>query len=156
MTTSHADAARCRASCRRGRVRRLRRAGLSWLALVAWLPGAANADDSVLVEVGRSYFVQYCSSCHGVDARGNGPVAASLRTPPVDLRRIAARRGGHFPAAEIAEKIDGRSEVASHGSREMPVWGRRFGAPVVSGGTSEEVVRGRLLILVEYLRSIQD
>jgi len=78
-----------------------------------------------------------------------------LRVPPPDLTRIAARRGGVFPEAEIAAFIDGRAEVAAHGSREMPVWGRVFGKPVAEGTTGEEVVRGQLWVLVAYLKSIQ-
>ena len=45
--------------------------------------------------------------------------------------------------------------VTAHGSREMPVWGERFGANVPEAGVSEEIVRGRVLVLVEYLKSIQ-
>lgn len=39
----------------------------------------------------------YCASCHGVDAKGEGPVAKSLNVKPSDLTRIAARSGGKFP-----------------------------------------------------------
>ncbi len=37
----------------------------------------------------------------------------------------------------------------------MPIWGRRFGERIPEAGISEEVVRGRMLVLVEYLKSIQ-
>jgi hypothetical protein len=37
----------------------------------------------------------------------------------------------------------------------MPVWGERFGEQVGGGSLGEEVVRGNLLILVNYLQSIQ-
>ena len=104
---------------------------------------------------GRRYFVQYCSACHGLDGHGDGPAAPALRTPPADLTRIAQRRKGHFPAAEIAAYIDGRTFVRAHGSREMPVWGERFSDQVGGGSIGEEVVRGNLLLLVNYLQSIQ-
>jgi hypothetical protein len=90
-----------------------------------------------------------------MEGKGDGPVAPVLKTPPADLTAIAARRGGRFPKAEIASYIDGRSDVAAHGSREMPVWGRVFARPVVDGTTGEEVVRGQLFVLVEYLETIQ-
>ena len=105
--------------------------------------------------LGRKYFVQYCSACHGMDASGNGQAAPALRPPPSDLRRIAQRRGGQFPAAEIAAYIDGRAFVRAHGSREMPVWGERFAQQVDGGSVGEEVVRGHLLILIDYLQSLQ-
>jgi len=37
----------------------------------------------------------------------------------------------------------------------MPIWGERFGEMGGGGSVGEEVVRGNLLILIEYLRSIQ-
>ena len=117
---------------------------------------AAPADPNpMLVEVGQTEFAQYCASCHGVDARGAGPVASELRTPPSDLTHIAARNGGTFPADEIAAWIDGRLAPRAHGTREMPVWGLRFAEGMPPGELSQDLVRGRILTLVEYLRSIQ-
>ena len=55
----------------------------------------------------------------------------------------------------MAAIIDGRASIAAHGGREMPVWGRAFADEVGGDAVGDEVVRGRLLILVEYLRSIQ-
>ena len=87
--------------------------------------------------------------------RGRGPVASALRTPPADLTQIAKRRGGAFPTAEIAAYIDGRAEVQAHGSRDMPVWGERFSEQVGGGSLGEEVLRGNLLVLMQYLQSLQ-
>jgi len=56
--------------------------------------------------------------------------AAALTTPPADLTRIAARRGGSFPDGEVARFVDGRFDLPAHGTREMPVWGERFGAGI--------------------------
>ena len=107
------------------------------------------------VNVGQQYFVQYCGACHGVDGRGHGPAAPALRTPPADLTRIAQRHGGHFPDAEVATQIDGRAMVRAHGSRDMPVWGWRFGEKFGGEGVGEEAVRGHLLVLIDDLKSIQ-
>jgi mono/diheme cytochrome c family protein len=38
----------------------------------------AIADDAVS-ESGTADFASYCASCHGIDGRGNGPLAPSLR-----------------------------------------------------------------------------
>lgn len=131
--------------------------------IVWWMPAlllhaacaGAEPPSPLLVEVGQEYYLQYCAACHGLDGRGDGPAAAALGTKPADLTRIAARRGGDFPVAEISRYVDGRTLVPAHGSREMPVWGRRFGQPISDDTTAEEVTRGKLLVLVEYLRSIQ-
>jgi len=55
----------------------------------------------------------------------------------------------------MAAVIDGRIVVPAHGSREMPVWGERFGEMGGGGSVGEEVVRGNLLVLIEYLQAIQ-
>ena len=116
--------------------------------------GSSPVDPQV--SVGQKYFEQYCSACHGRDGRGRGPVARALRTPPADLTRIAQRRGGQFRDAEVAAFIDGRLTVPAHGSRDMPVWGARFSEQFGSDTIGQEIVQGHLLILVDYLKSIQD
>lgn len=129
------------------------------LACAQGQAGAADAQkpgyDPVLAELGADAFRTYCASCHGVSARGDGPVASALTVPPADLRRIAQRRGGAFPDGEIARKIDGRFDIAAHGSRDMPVWGRVFTADVPDP-SAESIARGKMAVLVEYLKSIQD
>jgi mono/diheme cytochrome c family protein len=129
------------------------------LAAAGAAAGGAEAGgakvDRVLADMGWEYFQQYCAACHGEDGRGRGPAAGALKTPPADLTRIAARRGGSFPDGEVARFIDGRFAMAAHGTREMPVWGERFGERIPEAGVGEEVTRGRILVLVEYLKSIQ-
>ena len=124
------------------------------------LAGCASADDAdipseILVAVGRADFVEHCASCHGMQGRGNGPAASSLKKTPADLTRIAERNGGEFPAGEISKFIDGRTQLPAHGSREMPIWGREFSTRMGDDEIGDELVRGRQLILVEYLRTIQ-
>jgi hypothetical protein len=120
---------------------------VGWLSVLvlACTVGAARAQpetDSVMTEM-------------GADGKGRGPAAGAMKTPPTDLTRISARRDGVFPEGEMARVIDGRFEIAAHGSREMPVWGERFGERIPEAGVSEEVVRGRIFVLVEWLKSIQ-
>jgi mono/diheme cytochrome c family protein len=131
-----------------------------WLGLPLGLlvpgGGAEQHFPEATMSVGQKHFVRYCSSCHGVDGRGHGPVALALRLPPPDLTRLRERHGGTFPDAEITSQIDGRAGIRAHGSRDMPVWGRRFGEKYGEDSLCEEFVRGHLLVLVDYLRSIQE
>ena len=133
----------------------------SCLLALALASAPARADQAegskgdLVLDMGRADFLRHCAACHGEGGRGDGPVAASLRVPPADLTRIAARRAGSFPAAEVTEIVDGRRAVGAHGLREMPVWGVVFSTRVHEAASEEEAARGRLLVLVEYLRSIQ-
>jgi hypothetical protein len=86
-----------------------------------------------------------------------GPVAAFLKTPPPDLTQLAKNNKGAFPFVRVMEVIDGRQMLSrAHGTTEMPVWGdvfnRAAGAQRPQGA---EVVSGRVLLLTEYVRSIQ-
>jgi len=117
-------------------------------------PSIPNLDP-MLVEAGAELFVTYCASCHGADALGDGPAASPLGPPPPDLTRIAQRSGGEFPESSIAMKIDGRFDLPTHGSREMPVWGARLADEMPGFAMGDEVARGRIASLVEYLKSLQ-
>ena len=126
---------------------------------IALLAGAAAAQpaapDPVLADLGQPLFARHCAACHGVEGRGDGPVAPALQPRPPDLTTIAVRRGGAFPAGEIARTIDGRFRITAHGTRAMPIWGQRFGADIPESDVGESIARGKIASLVEYLKSIQ-
>jgi len=132
------------------------------IVLALSLAGCSHSESTssgphpILVEQGRADFQQFCVSCHGVGGRGDGPAAPALRKPPADLTGIAARRGGEFPDAEIATYIDGRFAIAAHGSRAMPIWGVHLGEEMAQSDFREEVVRGRIVSLIDYLKTIQE
>jgi len=131
---------------------------VGWSVVAVALPGHSEPVEPngqpLLAELGAALFRDHCASCHGSLGRGDGPVATSLKVPPADLTQLAARNGGAFPDAEVASFIDGRFELDAHGTREMPIWGRRLAEPI-AGGTGDEVARGQIQILVEYLKTIQ-
>ena len=112
------------------------------------------------VDVGKQEFEVHCAGCHGMDARGKGPNASDLKPTPPDLTLIARNNIGVFPTDRIMTVIDGRAEIKSHGARDMPVWGARYAARAAEHFASspydqEAFIRGRVLILVDYLRRIQ-
>jgi mono/diheme cytochrome c family protein len=94
----------------------------------------------------------YCASCHGADAKGDGPMAKSLKVKPADLTRIAARNGGTFPLKRIERVISGEEQPPTgHGTSEMPVWG-----PIFSHvDRDQDLGRVRVDNLARYLRDIQ-
>jgi len=74
---------------------------------------------------GRNEFLSYCASCHGVDAKGTGPLGAKLKIKPADLTTLAKRNNGAFSPDAVYKKIDGRVATGTHLSGEMPIWGCR-------------------------------
>ena len=116
----------------------------------------AQEEEAARVAAGHRLFTAYCSACHGAQAQGNGPVALALRTEPADLTRIAEHNGGTFDAAVVAGYIDGRTRIAAHGEREMPVWGRLYDDRNENAMGDETLLSpGMIFNIVEYLRSIQ-
>jgi mono/diheme cytochrome c family protein len=101
---------------------------------------------------GPELFKAYCATCHGKDAKGGGPMAVSLRIAPPDLTRIAIRNGGTFPFLQVQKIISGEQQPpATHGTREMPVWG-----PIFSEVTwDQDLGRVRIYSIAMYLEAIQ-
>ena len=101
---------------------------------------------------GKEMFVSYCASCHGKDAKGDGPAATSLKVLPADLTGLAKRNGGKYPADKVTSILRGQTNLIPHGDQEMPVWGPVFWK--MSGG-HEEVVQQRIANLNRYLETLQ-
>jgi mono/diheme cytochrome c family protein len=112
----------------------------------------SNRQQTLIRSVdGADLYRAYCASCHGKGGKGDGPVAAALKATVPDLTMITKNNGGKFPTARVRRIIEGQGMIASHGSREMPVWG-----PIFSQ-VEADVDRGpvRMENLVRYLESIQ-
>jgi len=129
--------------------------GVASLAAVSLGAGAASAEDATRVEAGKVLYQQYCGACHGSEADGKGSLAANLDPKPTDLRMLAAHHKGVFPDAEISRVVDGRDPVVGHGTRDMPVWGRKLGAPLNPGPGKETMIQGDISLIIAYLKSIQ-
>lgn len=105
---------------------------------------------------GMQLYEQLCASCHGVEGRGDGPVAPLIKIGVPDLTRLAARDGGEFPTEDVRLIIDGRHERRAHGPRDMPVWGWQL-YDASNPDDANERARTNAIIdrLVVYLQSIQ-
>jgi mono/diheme cytochrome c family protein len=100
---------------------------------------------------GPDLFRAHCASCHGSDANGNGPLASMLKAKAPDLTVLAKNNGGKFPSARVLKTITGEDVLASHGSRDMPIWGPIFHQIE----SDQDFGNVRLQNLVKYLESIQ-
>ncbi len=107
----------------------------------------ASAQDN---NVGKIQYQSSCAACHGVDAKGDGPVSKELKTHPADLTVLAKNNNGVFPYDRVFQMIDGRNSiVVSHGTREMPIWGYRFGPPQAYR------FKARVVAVIDYIKSLQ-
>ena len=134
---------------------------IAMLVAGAVIPHAQESKSNVKREAapmtspasGKEMFVSYCASCHGKDAKGNGPAAAALKQLPADLTTLAKRNGGKYPSDKITTILRGQTNLMAHGDQEMPVWGPVFWR--LSGG-HEEQVQMRIANLNRYLESLQE
>jgi len=101
---------------------------------------------------GKQMFASYCATCHGADARGNGPVASRLKTPPPDLTVLARNNHGKFPDTHIVSVLQYGSEWPTHGTVEMPVWGPILGK---MNQTNPQERLLRISNLSRYLETLQ-
>jgi len=139
------------------RGRRLRNTGVAALGVLLCTAPAWAVNRQAL-DAGKRLYIKYCASCHGRDGKGNGPMASTLTTKPPDLTLLAKKQGGKFPYMDVLDILDGSQPFPAHGNSELPAWGETFQSddPGSSGGAMEQAaVRGRLMLVTDYLRSIQ-
>lgn len=130
-------------------------AGVFGLALTASAALAADTAPIYSTAVGKATYATYCASCHGVDLRGKGDIAATLSSKPTDLTRLAEKNDGVFPEERLSQVVDGRAEVAAHGTREMPVWGDLFLWPEGDSPERRAQVERKIGELLAYIRQLQ-
>ncbi|MHB1102866.1 MAG: GyrI-like domain-containing protein [Devosia sp.] len=126
------------------------------------LVGLVNAEEASAARAvfGQITFELSCAVCHGLDAKGDGPMATQLTVPAPDLTLLGKRNGGPFPTKRVTEIINGGQAVSTHGG-QMPAWGLIFlkdfeGFNRDSPRDDQALVRRRIDDLVVYLQSIQE
>lgn len=112
--------------------------------------GEVMASQADRLARGRNLFYQHCASCHGMDGRGGGPVAASLKTVTPDLTTIESREG-KFDQVRLQNIISGERDIAAHGTKEMPVWGFVFRYKT----GSQSVATLNVYAIADYIKAFQ-
>jgi mono/diheme cytochrome c family protein len=132
---------------------------LGTLLLASCVAGANSGptvDDTLpsnVVPSGKVMYKQYCSSCHGLDAMGDGPYASMLKVLPANLTTLAKRNDGKFPYEYVTNVLRfGPGPTILHGSADMPTWGPIF---QYLDRQNELAVRARIKNLCNYLASLQ-
>jgi hypothetical protein len=143
------------------------RLGCVFSVAASMLIGTMGVTKTQGAEIGKFEYLNSCASCHGTTGKGDGPVVKSLIKPPTDLTRLSETNSGVFPFARVSDVIDGRFELATHGTRDMPVWGEVYKRSWAQGqnGTLpylaskeviESIVRVRILALIDYIFTLQE
>src|SRR3974390_752094 len=78
--------------------------GLIVTAVIIGFGLYASAQD---INIGKMQYQASCAACHGVDAKGDGPVSNELKTHPADLTVLAKNNNGVFPSDKVYQIIDG-------------------------------------------------
>jgi mono/diheme cytochrome c family protein len=125
------------------------------VSVVLLVSGAPLQAADYVAMSGKELYGRFCASCHGLEGRGDGPVAASLKVETPDLTRIAHRAGGTFPRDTVLRIIDGRYIVGAHGSRTMPVWGEDLSRIELNSPNQEKAVQLVMERLTAYVGSLQ-
>jgi mono/diheme cytochrome c family protein len=128
--------------------------------LAVMLSQGASYAQSTRTDIGKIEFESNCASCHGVSGKGGGPAVEWLRKSPTDLTTLTKRNAGVFPVSRMYDMIEG-SNVASHGTRDMPVWGMDYRIKAAEyyyevPYDPEVYVRSRILALIEYINRLQE
>lgn len=121
-------------------------------ALIASL-AACGAQEEADTRTGARLYSTYCASCHGAQGEGDGPVAAVMSVTVPELRTLARRNEGEFPADAVRAYVDGREVPAAHGGRRMPVWGEVF--QWNAGEDSEAIAEARIEAVVDHVEQLQ-
>ena len=128
---------------------------LSLVAASVGVGATAYAQDMKL-SGGNDDYLRFCASCHGIDARGKGPVSGALKTMPKDLTTLSKANGGSFPYMKVRLVIEGNKDpdvaLRSHGPAEMPVWGNVI---YKDSGESYAASKARILNIIDHIQSIQ-
>lgn len=125
------------------------------LALFCLLAAPALAQDA---DIGRAHYYTHCATCHGLEGRGDGPMAGVLTIKPTNLTELSAQNGGTFPLIRVVKRIDGRDPLVAHGS-PMPVFGDYFEGAFdvpMKAPSGQPILASRPVVdLVAYIRELQ-
>jgi mono/diheme cytochrome c family protein len=126
---------------------------LATFLLVTVAPLKAQSAHGSDVDLGARLYFNHCAACHGQDGEGGGPVAATMHIAMPNLRSLAMRNDGVFPADAVTTYIDGRETRAAHGERQMPIWGDVFRG--AEQATAKRTVLRRIDALVDFISTLQ-
>jgi len=120
------------------------------------------ASEAELDDWAKQTYKTYCTECHGLTGKGDGPYLKLLSSNVVvpDLTEIAKRNGGTFPILRVYQFIDGENRSSAHHPAIMPNWGaiyrnRSRNLNRNPNYNHQEYVRARIAALTQYIYRLQ-
>jgi hypothetical protein len=99
--------------------------------------------------------MQYCSSCHGKDGKGNGSVSRYLKIKVPDLSVLKKNNKGIYPTHKVMSSMDGSRAVPAHGDPKMPVWGEVFRKEAEEAKYTGLTTLLKEKVIAEYIATLQ-
>jgi len=126
-----------------------------WGIVLAFLLGTQAISLAAEGNGGKQMYLQYCSSCHGQEGKGDGKVSKDLKFRVPDLTGLAKKHYGIYPLDDVMATIDGRRSVRGHGDRNMPVWGETFYRESEGKKYPELTTLLKAKIIAEFVATLQ-
>lgn len=101
---------------------------LAFIVVFTWFLGSSAMAQHSKAFQGRKLFVTYCYLCHGMNGKGDGPLASKLKVPAADLSD--ATRVGKRTDSELFGIIQGGKHDGLV-TDEMPKWGKIIPGPQI-------------------------
>jgi mono/diheme cytochrome c family protein len=115
----------------------------------------AAVDVRAAEDASAALYLKYCSSCHGKDGKGRGPVSSDLKIKVPDLTTLAKNNRGVFPMPRVMSSIDGTRKIRGHGDPAMPVWGEVFEAELKGEKYAGLTSLRRTQAIADYIAKLQ-
>jgi mono/diheme cytochrome c family protein len=94
--------------------------GLAFILLSKPIPPASpEVARDPLLSRGRTIYLARCMACHGIDGRGDGPIAKNLIGPPPGNLTDAEWKHGSTPEQVIQVIADGVPKTRMEGWRQV-------------------------------------
>jgi mono/diheme cytochrome c family protein len=102
---------------------------------------------------GKGQYQTHCAQCHGMEGKGDGPVAAALKTQPADLTMLAKNNGGVYPEEKVVDSIKANSPIQAHAALAVQM---RQSSESGTGATfTGQQIQKKIKLVADYIKTLQ-
>jgi hypothetical protein len=123
--------------------------------VVACAAAAPSHEGAIAERPGYAAYREYCSACHGLDARGISGPASIDGQQAGDLTRLYERLGSPLPKAMLLSRIGRDHPFSSQWTDDLSICGSRLLPALDASPASRAARRGIALEILNFLGEIQ-